>query len=84
MKFTIITPAYNSEKTIGSFVFSILKQKSVDLEMIVQDGGSTDSTLEILAGIRDPRLKVYSEQDLGIYDVTCAPSILQSAKSPWV
>ena len=44
----IITPTYNSAKTLTSCLDSIKNQDyKGDIEIIIADGGSTDSTLEI-------------------------------------
>ena len=42
---TIITVAYNSEKTIGDTLRSISNQTYKNIEHIVVDGGSKDNTL---------------------------------------
>lgn len=71
MKFSIITPSYNSEKTIRRTIESVLKQTYQDYEYIIIDGDSTDNTLEIIkqyGGIFGEKLKVISEKDNGIYD----------------
>jgi len=47
---------YNSEKSVGEAVDSILAQTFRDFEFIVVDDGSTDRTPEILAAYTDPRL----------------------------
>ena len=47
---------------------SVLEQDFVDFEYLVIDGCSTDSTIEKVASFQDPRIKVYSEADDGIYD----------------
>ncbi|MBC6471721.1 MAG: glycosyltransferase family 2 protein [Hormoscilla sp. GM102CHS1] len=57
---SVIIPAYNGEKTIRETVESVLRQTFTDFELIVVNDGSTDSTLEILSSIQDPRLKVFS------------------------
>lgn len=55
---SVITTVYNCEKYISQSVESILDQNFKDLEYIIVDDGSSDSTLSIIkdhAG-RDPRL----------------------------
>lgn len=45
---TIVLPAYNEEKTIDRCLRSIIKQTYKNVELIVIDDGSTDSTAEIV------------------------------------
>lgn len=66
MKLSIVTPSYNSMNYIEKCIASVADQKNVDIEHIIQDGGSTDKTCDILnskSGIR-----FYSEPDSGMYD----------------
>jgi glycosyltransferase involved in cell wall biosynthesis len=65
MRFSIITPSYNPSPWLPLCVASVADQ-NVDLEHIVQDGGSTDGTVEWLQ--RDNRVKVFVERDQGMYD----------------
>lgn len=70
MKISIITATFNSGHFVESCILSILRQNIKDLEIIIIDGLSTDSThkkLEPLINQND-NIRFYSESDLGIYD----------------
>ncbi|MBW4427332.1 MAG: glycosyltransferase [Nostoc desertorum CM1-VF14] len=64
-KISVIIPAYNSEKTIGHTIQSVLNQTFTDLELIVINDGSQDLTLKIVTQIKDPRIKVFSYSNAG-------------------
>ena len=71
MKISIITVTYNSEKTINDTIQSVLTQSYSNIEYIIIDGKSNDSTLEIIKEylpLFNGRLKYISEKDSGIYD----------------
>ena len=68
MKISLITVCYNSSQTIRDTIESVLSQKYTDIEYIVIDGGSTDTTLAILDEYRGQVSKLVSEADQGIYD----------------
>ncbi|MBD2184528.1 glycosyltransferase [Planktothrix sp. FACHB-1355] len=57
---SVIIPVYNGEKTIRETIESVLAQTFSDWELIIINDGSTDSTLEVIANIKDNRLKVFS------------------------
>ncbi|MUL35813.1 glycosyltransferase family 2 protein [Gloeocapsopsis dulcis] len=65
-KISIIVPVYNGEKTILATIESIQKQTFFHFELIVIDDGSTDCTLELLAQICEPRMKVISYENGGL------------------
>jgi glycosyltransferase involved in cell wall biosynthesis len=64
-RISVIVPSYNQGHFIAETVRSVLSQDYPDLEVIVMDGGSTDSTLEVLHTFDDPRLRWISERDNG-------------------
>lgn len=66
-KITVITVAYNAEKVIESTVRSVLQQDYSNIEYIIVDGASTDSTLSIIQKYQD-RITLISEPDSGVYD----------------
>jgi glycosyltransferase involved in cell wall biosynthesis len=68
MKISIVTVVYNGAATIASAVESVLAQDHPDVEYIVIDGASKDSTLEILKSYSDKIAVLVSEPDKGIYD----------------
>ncbi|MDO5558709.1 MAG: glycosyltransferase family 2 protein [Oscillospiraceae bacterium] len=54
---SVIIPAYNRENSIKAAVESVLNQTYSDLELIVVDDCSTDSTREAVEQIKDKRLR---------------------------
>lgn len=65
MQISVIIPCFNSEKTIKKTIDSVLEQTFTDFELIVVNDGSTDSTLDIISKISDPRIKVFSYPNSG-------------------
>lgn len=67
MKISIITVAYNSAETISHTLQSYLEQDYRDSELVLIDGGSSDDTVAIARRFGDPRIRITSEPDEGIY-----------------
>ena len=68
MKITIITATYNSEAHIADCVRSLNSQTYDNIEHIIIDGASKDSTVKIIEGTPNRVIKIVSEPDKGIYD----------------
>jgi glycosyltransferase len=68
MKISVITAAYNSQKTIAYTIESFLAQHHRDKELIVVDGASSDQTVKIVESFRSPEICLFSEKDSGVYD----------------
>ena len=67
MKVSIITPTFNSCKTIIDTLNSIKIQTYSNIEHLIIDGRSTDETLNLCRRF-SPRSIIISERDDGIYD----------------
>ncbi len=68
MKISIITVAYNAEKTIEGTIQSVAGQDYSNIEYLVVDGASKDGTLAICDRHQDTITHLISEPDKGIYD----------------
>jgi glycosyltransferase involved in cell wall biosynthesis len=64
---SLVTPSLNQGKFIRSTIESVLAQDYPAIEYFVQDGGSTDGTLEVLKEYAD-RVPFVSEKDRGQAD----------------
>ena len=62
---SVIIPVYNCEKTVGRCINSVLNQTLANIEVIAVNDGSDDSTLKVLKGINDDRLKIISHLNYG-------------------
>lgn len=68
MKISIVTPAFNSAKTIRHTIESVARQTYPNVEYIIVDGGSQDATAKIVAHYPNVVDLFISEPDRGVYD----------------
>ena len=68
MKVSIITIVYNNEASIETTIKSVASQTYSNIEYIIIDGGSTDSTNEIIKNHIDKVDYYISEPDKGLYN----------------
>ena len=68
IRYSVIIPVYNAEKTIERCLKSLTDQNRQDVEIIVVNDGSLDNSLEIIEKIAstDLRVKVHSQKNRGV------------------
>lgn len=66
--FSVVIPAYNSEKFIEKTIKSVLRQTFTDFEIIIVDDGSKDDTGHIVAKLKknDARIKIITTSNSGV------------------
>lgn len=71
MKISVITVTFNSAATVRDTIESVLRQEYQDYEYLVIDGGSKDTTVDIIKEYEPKfggRMRWISEKDKGMYD----------------
>lgn len=73
LKITLITSCFNREKTIAGAIHSVLSQNYDNIEYIIVDGQSKDTSLDIIQeAVKDNphhfEIKITSEPDHGMYE----------------
>ncbi len=67
-KITIITPTFNSAKTIVSNLKSVKGQKFKNFEQIIIDNNSKDNTKNLVKKNMNKKIRFISSKDKGVYD----------------
>jgi len=65
---SIVTPSFQQGRFLGRTLYSVVSQKYPALEYVVQDGGSSDETLDVLQRFGPLLLRWASEPDDGQAD----------------
>ncbi len=63
---SVIIPTYNRSHLFEQAVTSVLQQTWNDLEILLVDDGSEDATLAQARRIKDPRLRILSQENKGV------------------
>lgn len=64
---SVVIPVRNSVHTIDAALMALLSSPLV-CEILVADGGSSDGTMDRIKGAADPRVRIVSTSDSGIYN----------------
>ena len=63
---SIIVPIYNAEKHLNKCIDSLVNQTKKELEFILVNDGSTDSSEDIIKSYKDKRIKYFKNKNQGI------------------
>lgn len=63
---SIIVPIYNAEKYLNKCIDSLVNQTKKELEFILINDGSTDSSEDIIKSYKDKRIKYFKNKNQGI------------------
>ena len=55
---SVMIPNYNYARYIGETIESVLDQDAPGIEVVVADNASTDNSVEVVRGYRDPRVRL--------------------------
>jgi glycosyltransferase involved in cell wall biosynthesis len=71
-KLSIIIPTFNASASIERCLRSIINQTFTDYEVVIQDGGSLDKTIELVRAFQRVNggieIQLHQERDKGVYD----------------
>lgn len=79
---SVIMPSFNSGPYIGEALHSVLTELPDEVEVIVQDGGSTDQTAEVVREFTDERVIYRREPDSGQADAL--NKAIEKARGRWI
>ena len=62
---SILIPCYNAEKYIGETLESVFQQTWKNIEVVVVDDGSTDSSADVVRSFRESQIKLVQQANRG-------------------
>ena len=62
---TVVIPVFNAADFVLQAIGSVLSQSIAEIELVVVNDGSTDDSVELIATVSDPRLRLVSQCNAG-------------------
>lgn len=63
---SVVIPLYNKGQSIASTLQTVLKQTYQDFEIVIVNDGSTDHSVEEVAKVPDPRIRLIHQSNAGV------------------
>jgi len=80
--FTIGMPVYNAMPYLQEAVESVLRQTHPHFELLIVNDGSRDGSLEYLRSLKDPRIRIVSQENRGL--TATLNRMLEEASASWL
>ncbi|PWH86971.1 glycosyltransferase family 2 protein [Brumimicrobium oceani] len=80
--FSVVIPLYNKEASITATIQSVLNQTFDDFEIVIVNDGSTDKSVEVVEGIKDPRIRLINQENQGVS--AARNKGIAQAKNDWI
>ena len=64
-KISVLIPVYNAEQYLNKCIQSVISQSLKNIEIIIINDGSNDSSLEIIKSFKDERIKLFNKKNSG-------------------
>lgn len=80
---SVLVPAYNAGKYVGSCVAGLLVQTYSNIEILLCDDASTDNTWDVIRGIQDERIRIF-RNDRNKGKNATAGFLLEKAKGTYI
>lgn len=65
-RLSVLMPVFNSERLVKRAITTTLRALPRDSELVALNDGSTDHTLRVLSSIDDSRLRVMTQENMGV------------------
>lgn len=79
---TIGVPVYNAMPFLMATIDSLLRQTDPRFELLIIDDGSSDNSYDYLRSIKDPRIRLLSQNNMGLS--TTLNRMLHEVNTPWL
>ncbi|MBI5248897.1 MAG: glycosyltransferase family 2 protein, partial [Desulfomonile tiedjei] len=79
---SVVIPSYNHELYVRAAIESVLDSSVKNFEILVVDDGSTDQSVKIVNEMKDPRLKLFTQKNMGAHEAINRGVSLAAA--PWI
>lgn len=63
---SVVVPVYNAEKYVKKTIESLVNQSYKNIEIIIVNDGSTDSSVSICEEFKDSRIKIFNRKNEGL------------------
>lgn len=80
---SVVMASYNHAEYVLSSIQSVLKQKNIEFEFLIEDDGSSDATVSLVSEIKDSRVK-FSHRAFNIGACATVNNMLARAKGKYI